>query len=145
MAAATEVDRDQIVRLRTVLLRSNRRLRKRGDSGLSASQLSAMSIIHRRGSVRPGDLSRVEQVSKSTVTRLLAGLEALGLVTRAPNADDGRSAVVKLTEEGGRLLEESSLRIDDYLAEQIAVMSKADSDLVVAAIPVLERLFAPGA
>jgi DNA-binding IclR family transcriptional regulator len=41
--------------------------------------LSALSTIERHGSLRLGRLAEAEQINKSTVTRLVANLEARGV------------------------------------------------------------------
>ena len=48
------------------------------------------------------ELSRRLHLAQSTVTELCARAEEVGLLTREPNADDGRVAYVRLTAEGER-------------------------------------------
>jgi DNA-binding MarR family transcriptional regulator len=126
--------------LRLATLRLARRLRKHAGLGLTPSQQSALTTLERRGSMRVGQLAEREQVSKSTVTRLVARLEDLGLVTRTQDETDGRSWWVSLTDEGSELLANSSQRADEYLARQLAELTPDEQRRLLAALPVLERL-----
>jgi DNA-binding MarR family transcriptional regulator len=140
----TDTDVDVSV-LRLVLVRLARRIRQRSGIGLTPSQLSALSTVERRGHIRLSDLASRERISRSTVTRLVAKLEARGCVTRTPDAGDGRSAVVALSDEGRRVLTEARERADSYLAEQIALLSDDERRQLAAVLPVLERLLEPRA
>jgi DNA-binding MarR family transcriptional regulator len=134
------VDLEAVEQLRLSLVRLARRLRKRAGTGLTPSQLSALSTIERRGPVRLGRLGELEQINKSSVTRLVAKLEASGLIVREPDADDARSSLVRLTDEGRGLMAESSERADAYLARQIAALTPDEQRRLLSAVPVLQRL-----
>ena len=140
MPTVQPITRVEIARLRVALLRIGRQLRKRGSSGLTPSQASALSVLERRGAVSLGELARLEQVGKSTVTRLVAKLERQGLLDRHVNAQDRRSTVVELTPHGRVLMADSHRRSDLHLSEQVAGLTPEERDLLQAALPVLERL-----
>ena len=140
MPSAGAVDLATVEQLRLSLFRLSRRLRKRSEIGLTPSQQSAMSTIERHGPVRLSRLGELEQINKSSVTRLVAKLEARGLIVRLPDTDDGRSWQVALTPAGRRLMEESSMRAGTYLARQIAALPAGDQRRILEVIPVLQRL-----
>jgi DNA-binding MarR family transcriptional regulator len=140
MPAAEAVDLATVEQLRLSLFRLSRRLRKRSEIGLTPSQQSAMSTIERHGPVRLSRLGELEQINKSSVTRLVAKLEARGLIARLPDADDGRSWQLALTPAGRRLMDESSMRANTYLARQIAALTAGDQRRILEVIPVLQRL-----
>ena len=129
-----------MARLRLSVLRLARRIRQRADVGLTPSQLSAASTLERHGVLRPGSLAEHERIGKSTVTRLLANLEAQGHVQRLPDPSDGRSTYVALTDQGRDLLVSFSKQADAFLAEQVAALTPEEQRCLVEAIPVLERL-----
>lgn len=130
----------EVAPLRLLTLRLARRLRKHAGTGLSPSQQSALTTLERRGPMRVGELARREQISKSSVTRLVARLEELALVERRPDESDGRSWWVELTDRGSELLASSSQRADAYLARQVAILAPDDQRRLRDALPVLERL-----
>lgn len=140
MPAATKVPLATVVRMRLAALRLGRRLRRQSGTGLTPSQESALSALERHGSMRIGRLAEHEQIGKSTVTRLVANLEALGLIRRRPDTEDGRTWWVDLTDRGHELLAESTERANAYLAMQLEALSPADQRHLLAAVPALERL-----
>ena len=129
-----------MARLRLSILRLARRIRQRADIGLTPSQLSALSTVERHGALRPGELAHYERIGKSTVTRLLANLEAQGNLQRLPDPDDGRSTYVALTDQGSDLLKSFSEEADAYLARQVAALTPDEQRRLVDAIPVLEHI-----
>lgn len=128
--------------LRYLAQRLARRLRKRSSDGLTASQVSALATVERHEPVRLTDFARYEQIGKSTMTRMIAKLEAEGYVAREVDADDARGFVVHLTCHGHEVLQAVSARQDAYLEMQLAALSAADRKAIRAALPALERLLA---
>ncbi len=129
-----------VARLRLVNLRLARRLRKYSRAAVTPSQLSALTTLRRHGPLRVGQLADREQISRSSTTRLGGRLGALGLVERTPDAEDGRSAWIALTPKGAELLADSSDRADEYLSTQLARLDPAERQVLLGALPVLERL-----
>lgn len=119
--------------------RANRRMLAAGK-GLGQGHLNALATIYRVGPIRPGELAQREFVSAPTMTRTLRELEMLGLVSREPDARDGRSILVSVTEAG----EHEVLRARSARAELLAdLLEKLDRDEVAAlrdALGALERL-----
>jgi DNA-binding MarR family transcriptional regulator len=129
-----ERERTLASRLRLAVVRLNRRLRaQRADSALTLSQLSALSCLHKAGSMTPGELAAKEGVQPPSMTRVIAALEDNGLVVRRAHPTDGRQAIVEVTESGkARIEEEVTIRerwLDQHLAEldaeELAVLSRA--------------------
>jgi DNA-binding MarR family transcriptional regulator len=129
-----------VAALRLVVLRLARRLRKHSGAQMSPSQLSALTVLERHGPLRLGDLVRREQIGKSTGTRLVANLEAKGLVQRVGDETDGRITYVDLTPLGSKHLAEATKRATSYLRRQLDALGPADQSTLLAALPVLERM-----
>lgn len=66
-------------------------------SGLTGPRLSALSVLVFGGPRSLGALAAAEQVRPPTMTRLVAALEADGLVTRQPDPRDGRAILIHPT------------------------------------------------
>ena len=93
-------------RLHSAAIHLLRRVRKVDEATcLSAARLSALSVLVFGGPTTLGELARAEQVSAPTISRLVAGLECDGLLTREPDERDARAVVVRATPEGRRILE----------------------------------------
>ena len=93
------VDADLAERLAFVAGSINRRLRPPAEA-LTHVALSALASIERLGAVRPGDLARIEGIAAPGMTRLVTDLEGRGLVARSADPGDGRSQLIRLTEDG---------------------------------------------
>jgi DNA-binding MarR family transcriptional regulator len=52
------------------------------------------------GGTRPTELARRANMTKQSMGQLITQLEALGLIERTPDAEDGRAVVVRFTEAG---------------------------------------------
>src|SRR5437868_14909787 len=98
-------------RLHSAAIHLLRRLRREDDaSGLPAPQLSALSVIVFGGPLTLGELAAAEQVRPPTISKLVAALEADGLVARESDPADGRIVRVKATPRGSALLQEGRRR-----------------------------------
>src|SRR5438105_10926547 len=74
-------------------------------SGLSAAQLSALSVLVFGGPRTLGELAAAEQVRPPTMTRIVQALEADGLVRRECDAGDGRIHRLTATARGRRVMQ----------------------------------------
>lgn len=137
-----EVDTDAVLasRLRLSVMRLARRLRQQADHDATASQLSALSSLERYGPLNLGELSAAERVKPPTMTRIVACLDELGLVTRTPDQADRRVARVEISEQGRRFIDRSRHRKDAYLAARLAALSASDRAAVSGAVDALEHL-----
>src|ERR687890_1415479 len=96
--------------LRLVVARTARRLRQEAGQELSPSLTSALASIDRHGPLTPSELAALERVQRPTATRLLARLGDLGLVERAADPADGRSALISPSRAGRALLRRGGAR-----------------------------------
>ncbi|MCL2514753.1 MAG: MarR family winged helix-turn-helix transcriptional regulator [Microbacteriaceae bacterium] len=131
-------DSDLATRLAVAIGRINRRIRPTRD-GLSHGLVSALGTVVRVGEIRPGDLARVEAVAAPTMTRLVADLEAKGLITRRPDPSDGRSFFVVPTPAGVDVLRRARFERAERLAALLETLPREQQDAVRAAIEGLER------
>jgi len=133
-------------RLHSVAIHLLRQLRREDEaSGLSAARLSALSVVVFAGPLSVGELARAEQVRSPTMSRVVADLEALGLVTRVRSAADGRAVAVTATAEGRRVLQAGRRRRVATLTGRLEGLSIRDLTVLDRAAGVLERAIAtPG-
>jgi DNA-binding MarR family transcriptional regulator len=135
---------DQIDALRLAVIRLERKLRKSAGAGeVTPSQYSALFALDRHGPFRLSELGRREQVGKSTVTRLVAALEAKGLVSRAVDDADARSNIVAITDAGRALLAHLAERSNDYLRVRVDELDAEEQGRLFDAVDALTRLAAP--
>jgi DNA-binding MarR family transcriptional regulator len=128
-------------RFHSAALHLLRRLRAEGDAaGISPPRLSALSVVARSGPVRVGDLAAAEGVEPPTMTRLVDGLEAEGLVARGPDPTDRRAVLVHATAKGRRALVAGRADRVRRLAERLAPLPGEDVAALDRAAELLERL-----
>lgn len=73
------------------------------ELGLHAGQELVLAQLWREDGLRHGQLAERLAVERPTVTKVVAGLERAGLVSREPDAEDARASHVRLTEHGHAL------------------------------------------
>lgn len=127
-------------RLRLSATRLARRLRQEADTGFTPSQLSALATIHNHGPLTLGALADHERVAPPSITKVVAKLEAEGLVARAPDATDGRVSHVSATAAGRALIEDSRRRKTTWLTGRIRELDPADRARLADALDALDRL-----
>jgi DNA-binding MarR family transcriptional regulator len=129
-------------RLRSAVVRLNRKLRQQALAGLSPAQASALGTVNRLTNPTLGELAAAEQVQPPTVTRLVASLENAGLVARETDDVDRRVVRIKITADGRRnLLRIRSLK-NAYLNRRLAALDSEDQALAEALTSLLEHLVA---
>jgi DNA-binding MarR family transcriptional regulator len=139
-SAADPTAEELAARLRVAVHRLDRRLRQEAIAGLSPSQTSVLGTISRLGSPTLGTLAEAEQVQPPTMTRLVGGLQAAGLVKRTTDAGDARVAHVRLTADGRRALERIRTLKTAFLARRLASLDAPERAASADLIALLERL-----
>jgi DNA-binding MarR family transcriptional regulator len=123
-----------------VLTRTLRASYPRGTSVTSASLLGA---LRQAGPQRVTDLAAREHVAQPTMTALVGRLEREGLVSRAPDPDDGRAVRVALTDTGAARVEAVIAERAAALAGRLGALLPDERETLAAALPVLDRLLDP--
>jgi DNA-binding MarR family transcriptional regulator len=106
--------------------------------GVSPARASVLSILVFGGARTVGGLARAEDVRSPTMSGIVNGLEADGLVRRRSSRDDARAVVVEATAKGRRLLERGRARRTALLTELLAGATDADLDVLARAAAVME-------
>ncbi len=88
--------------------------------GVLAEGSSASSGLADRLTVRP-----------PSITAVIDGLVARGLVDRQHQEDDRRRIALRLTDKGARLVAEANRSVDDYIASIAATLPDEDHTMVL--------------
>src|SRR5438552_10990346 len=97
-------------------------------AGLSRARLSALSVVVFAGPLTLGSLAEAEHVRPATMTGIVTGLEAAGLVRRKKHGSDGRVVLVEATASGKRLLTRARTRRIDAIAGRFDDLTVAEVD-----------------
>ena len=122
-----------------------RLLRQQDESGLSATLTAALATVSREGPLTLGELATRERVAPPSITKVVAKLEARGLVGRTVDDRDRRVKWVAISPEGQRQLDASRTRRTAWLATRLADMSADDLARLAAILPILDALAEPDA
>jgi DNA-binding MarR family transcriptional regulator len=142
-ATLSAADLAQGSALRFSVMRLARRLRQqRSDLTLSLTQLAVLGTLDRHKQLTPRELADHEKVSPPSMTKILAGLEERGLITRTPHPTDGRQQVVRPTREALAILRANRRMRDEWLAKRLAELTRDERAVLHAATAILERLAA---
>ncbi len=135
---------DSAARLRLAIVRTARRLRQEavgaGGAELTPTAASALATVERHGPLTPSELAEIERVKRPTATRTLRLLTEAGLVDRAPDPDDGRSALVSVSAAGHEQLRRLRGRKNAYLARRMRELPADDMATLEHAASILERI-----
>jgi DNA-binding MarR family transcriptional regulator len=127
--------------LRPSLLRLTRLIRnQRVDESVTLTQVSAMSILAKRGPMSAGELAACERVQPPSMTKVLANLEERGLVRRGAHPNDRRQAIIEITDAGVALLESERRSRDLWLTQQLSRLTPEERALLRKIVPVLDKL-----
>jgi DNA-binding MarR family transcriptional regulator len=134
-------ERSLASRLRLAVVRLNRRLRaQRAGDGISLTQVSALSTLHKCGALTPGQLAAKEGVQPPSMTRVIAALEELDYVERRPHPTDGRQAIVELSDRGRAYVIEQITAREIWLDKQLAELSAGEREVLSRAAEIIDRM-----
>ena len=136
---------DIAARLRLSATRLARRLRQESSTGLTPSQLSALAVVANRGPLTLGELAEHERVAPPSISKVVAKLEADGLIERSTDPQDRRVSRVRVTRDGDALLSETRRRKTAWLAARIGALEPAERERLAAALDAIDRICDDGA
>jgi DNA-binding MarR family transcriptional regulator len=134
---------ERAAHLRTAIVRTARRLRQEAageTSGLTPTSVAALATIERHGPMTPSEIAAIERVKRPTITRTLGCLEREGLIDRAPDPADRRSALVSVNAAGRERLRRLRKRKNAYLARRMRDLSDEEVETLERAAEILERM-----
>ena len=125
--------------LRVVLGQLMRRLRS--EHRFSLSHGAVLGRLDREGPRSVSDLAAAERVRPQSMAQTVGELEVEGLVSRRPDPDDRRRALVELTEEGRIVLLADRRQREGWLAQAITEgFSAREQGVIAEAVTLLRRL-----
>lgn len=128
-------------RLRLAVVRLNRRLRaQRAGNGITLTQVSALSTLHKCGALTPGQLAAKEGVQPPSMTRVIAALEEMGYVERRPHPTDGRQSIVELSERGQAYVVDQITAREIWLDKHLAELSAEEREVLSHAAEIIDRM-----
>jgi DNA-binding MarR family transcriptional regulator len=143
MPTASILDVETAARLRAAIGSINRRLRATPAAtaaGLTATKISILFSVDRRGPIGLSELAAFEGVNPTMLSRVVGNLTDAGLFERMTDPADARAALVVVTKQGRRLAEQIRRQRTDALNHALEPLSAPDRASLRNALPALEAL-----
>jgi len=138
MPASNEIEDQIVASIRRIIRAIDLQSRRLQDQHkLTGPQLATLRGAEKLGEVSISSLARAVHLSQPTVSGILNRLERRGLVVRKRSAGDRRSVVIKVTEEGLRVLDEAPSLLQDRFRTELARLEGWERHWMLAA---LERI-----
>ena len=135
------MDEETVIRLRRVILRLARQLNAASvGEGLTPTQASVLGIVTNRGPLGLTELTEVEGLNPTMLSRVVGKLDSFGLIRRLRDPDDFRAARVEVTAEGKQAYQRIAAQRAAILSERVADLPPDQADALVIALPALEHL-----
>jgi DNA-binding MarR family transcriptional regulator len=128
--------------LRVVLGQLMRRLR--AEHRFPIHHGAVLGRLDREGPASVSDLAAAEKVRPQSMAQTVSELEGQGLVGRRPDPEDKRRAIVELTRDGRKALEEDRGRRVGWLVSAIDELPAADQRVLARATSIIGRLAESG-
>jgi DNA-binding MarR family transcriptional regulator len=108
---------------------------------LTPMKLSALGILRRGGPMSASALASQLGILRQSLTRILADLEAEGLLTRSRDGDDGREHVLQPTPKALTLMRAEGVRRDAAMREaMLRVLTPIEIELLQLAAKAMNKL-----
>ena len=134
---AVSTARDLVV----VIRRLRSRLRAVPTSGLTPSQTSVLLRLSKDGASSTTVLAIAEGVRSQSMTATLNSLDALGLLDRRPDPEDGRRQIITLSDAGRAQVSDDREGRHEWLAQAVGERySDAELRTITEAVELLQRL-----
>jgi DNA-binding MarR family transcriptional regulator len=135
------MDADSVIRLRRVVLGLARRLNAASaGEGLTPAQASALGIVVNRGPLGLAELTEIEGLNPTMLSRVVRNLCSSGLIRRLRDPDDFRAARVEGTPDGRQAWQRISAERAEIISECVAGLPAEQEAALLAALPALESL-----
>jgi DNA-binding MarR family transcriptional regulator len=128
--------------LRVLIGKLKRRLREESHLGdFTWSQVEVLVRLEREGPATVSSLARAEGVRPQSMGETLAALKTAGLVSGAPDPNDGRQTVLSITDACRELIRAGRAAREDWLFRAIRTkLAPAEQEELARAVELLKRL-----
>jgi DNA-binding MarR family transcriptional regulator len=139
--AENVMDAELVARLRGVIGRLARQLNATSTGeDLTPTQYSVLALVRVRGPLGLAELTELEGLNPTMLSRIVKVLDERGLIRRLPDPNDMRAARVEVTREGEQVHERVREQRTQVLAECLERLPPRTAELLLAAVPAMEAL-----
>jgi DNA-binding MarR family transcriptional regulator len=135
------MDDELVGRLRAVISRLARQLNETSTGeGLTPTQYSVLGLIRGRGPLGLAELTELEGLNPTMLSRVVRALDEQGLISRLPDPSDLRAARVEVTPEGEQVHNRVKQQRARVLSECLGRLAPQTAAALLEAVPAMEAL-----
>ena len=135
------MDVDLVARLRAVIRRLARELNDTSTGeGLTPTQYSVLALVRSRGPLGLAELTELEGLNPTMVSRVIRVLDEGGLIRRLPDPNDLRAARLAVTPMGEQVHDRVRAQRTQVLSERLDQLPPETAESLLAAVPAMEAL-----
>jgi DNA-binding MarR family transcriptional regulator len=135
------MDTELVARLRAVIPRLARMLNETSTGAdLTPTQYSVLSLVRVRGPVGLTELTELEGLNPTMLSRIVKALDEHGLIRRMQDPGDLRAARVEVTPEGARVHEQVRALRTQVMSDCLHGLPPDTAETLLRAVPDLEAL-----
>lgn len=136
------MDDEQTAMIVRGILSLGRRMRaERPQGSVSLAEISILATLRRLGPIPATRLAAEERLRPQSLTRLVAGLESDGLISRSPSEIDRRELLITVTRKGLSALDADIAPRRQWLQEaMLAALTDDERDVILEASELMLKL-----
>jgi DNA-binding MarR family transcriptional regulator len=135
------MDAELVARLRGVIPRLAREFNDTSTGeGLTPTQYSVLALVRSRGPLGLAELTELEGLNPTMVSRVIKVLDERGLIRRMPDPHDLRAARLAATPMGEQMHDRVRTQRTQVLSERLGRLSPDTAETLLAAVPAMEAL-----
>jgi DNA-binding MarR family transcriptional regulator len=135
------MDVELVARLRGVISRLARQLNATSTGeGLTPTQYSVLGLIRSRGPLGLAELTDLEGINPTMLSRIVRRLDDDGLIRKLPDPSDLRAVRVEVTPAGTDVHNRIRARRTSVLSDWLEQLPEETLDTLLAAVPAMEAL-----
>ncbi|HEX4292367.1 MAG TPA: MarR family transcriptional regulator [Trebonia sp.] len=135
------MDAELVARLRGVIPRLAREFNDTSTGeGLTPTQYSVLALVRSRGPLGLAELTELEGLNPTMVSRVIKVLDERGLIRRMPDPHDLRAARLAATPMGEQMHDRVRTQRTQVLSERLGRLSPETAETLLAAVPAMEAL-----
>ena len=135
------MDAELVARLRGVIPRLAREFNDTSTGeGLTPTQYSVLALVRSRGPLGLAELTELEGLNPTMVSRIIKVLDERGLIRRMPDPHDLRAARLAATPLGEQMHDRVRTQRTQVLSERLGRLSPETAETLLAAVPAMEAL-----
>jgi DNA-binding MarR family transcriptional regulator len=135
------MDAELVVRLRGVIHRLARELNETSTGeGLTPTQYSVLALVRSRGPLGLAELTELEGLNPTMVSRIIKVLDERELIRRMPDPNDMRAARLAATPMGEQVHDRVRAQRTQVLSECLGRLPEETANALLAAVPAMEAL-----